>query len=100
VLGDRTWDEWIRQYATSHQNPVNRACHMVGIPMIAISVLMAPLLPWRPSWWALPASLFGFGWFLQFVGHAVERKPPEFFRDWRFLLVGVRWWIAKVTGRA
>jgi hypothetical protein len=25
---------------------------------------------------------------------------PEFFHDWRFLLVGLRWWFAKVRGRA
>jgi hypothetical protein len=35
-----------------------------------------------------------------FVGHAFEGKPPEFFRDWRFLFVGLRWWAAKVRGRA
>jgi hypothetical protein len=29
-----------------------------------------------------------------------EGKPPEFFSDWRFLLVGARWWVAKVRGRA
>lgn len=25
-------------------------------------------------------------------------KPPEFFHDWRFLLVGLRCWMAKVRG--
>jgi uncharacterized membrane protein YGL010W len=39
------------------------------------------------------------GWIFQFVGHAFEGKPPEFFSDWRFLLVGARWWAAKVRGR-
>ena len=33
-------------------------------------------------------------------GPAVEGKPPEFFHDWRFLMVGFRWWVAKVQGRA
>jgi uncharacterized membrane protein YGL010W len=37
---------------------------------------------------------------LQFVGHYFEGKPPEFFHDWRFLLVGLRWWLAKIRGRA
>jgi uncharacterized membrane protein YGL010W len=40
------------------------------------------------------------GWILQFVGHYYEGKPPEFFHDWRFLLVGLRWWLAKIRGRA
>jgi uncharacterized membrane protein YGL010W len=44
--------------------------------------------------------MFVIGWGLQFVGHAVEGKPPEFFHDWRFLFVGLRWWFAKVRGRA
>jgi hypothetical protein len=29
-----------------------------------------------------------------------EHKQPEFFQDWRFLLVGVRWWWAKMRGKA
>ena len=48
--------------------------------------------------WAL--VLFVVGWVFQFVGHAFEGKPPEFFHDWRFLFVGVRWWVAKMRGRA
>jgi uncharacterized membrane protein YGL010W len=99
VLGNRSWDEWIRQYGNSHQNPVNRACHTFGIPMIALSVLLLPFSLWRGVWW-LTAGLFVFGWLLQFVGHAFEGKRPEFFTDWRFLFVGVRWWFAKISGKA
>jgi uncharacterized membrane protein YGL010W len=40
------------------------------------------------------------GWICQFVGHAFEGKPPEFFKDPRFLLIGLRWWFAKLRGRA
>jgi hypothetical protein len=36
---------------------------------------------------------------LQFIGHFVEGKPPEFFKDWRFLFVGLRWWLAKLRGQ-
>jgi len=100
MLGNRTWEEWIARYAASHRHPVNRACHTAGIPMIAISILVAPLLLWNPGLWRAPAALFLFGWILQFAGHAAEGKPPEFFKDWRFLLVGLRWWFAKIRGRA
>ncbi len=48
--------------------------------------------------WAL--GLFVAGWVFQFVGHAFEGKPPEFFHDWRFLFVGLRLWLAKIRGRA
>jgi uncharacterized membrane protein YGL010W len=100
MLGGKTNEQWIAQYATSHQHPVNRTCHTLGIPTIVISVaLFAASIFYRPLWkWAL--GLFLFGWALQFVGHAFERKEPEFFHDWRFLFVGVRWWVAKVRGRA
>ena len=50
--------------------------------------------------WLYAAILFLLGWILQFVGHAFEGKEPEFLHDWRFLFVGVRWWWAKIRGRA
>jgi uncharacterized membrane protein YGL010W len=59
MLGDRTWDEWIREYSAGHQNPVNRACHTVGIPMIAMAVVAVPFALWRPwAWEPVAASLF------------------------------------------
>jgi uncharacterized membrane protein YGL010W len=79
---------------------VNRFCHTFGIPMIALSVPLFLLLFIRPTLWPVPVALFVAGWILQFVGHAFEGKPPEFFRDWRFLFVGLRWWFAKLRGKA
>jgi uncharacterized membrane protein YGL010W len=99
VLGNRSWDGWIRQYSNSHQNPINRACHTVGIPMIALSVLVIPLIFWHIRFWMLATGLFAVGWIFQFIGHAFEGKPPEFFQDWRFLFVGLRWWFAKMAGK-
>ena len=100
MLGGRTSEEWVAQYAQSHQHPVNRFCHTIGIPMIVVSILiLLTSIVWNSLWpWGL--GLFVLGWIFQFVGHAVERKPPEFFHDWRFLFVGLRWWFAKVRGRA
>ena len=100
MLRNRTWEQWIAQYEVSHQHPVNRACHTVGIPAIALSILLAPLLLVRPTWWPFPATLFSGGWVLQFLGHTFEGKPPEFFRDYRFLFVGLRWWMAKISRRS
>jgi uncharacterized membrane protein YGL010W len=95
----RSWDDWIAQYATSHHHPVNRVCHTVGIPLIVLSILIAAVAVVLPSLWRLAIAMFATGWALQFIGHAAEGKPPEFFRDWRFLFVGLRWWMAKVRGR-
>ncbi len=100
MLGSRTREEWIAQYAGSHRHPVNRVCHTFGIPVILLSLALAVagFLYHRLWFWA--AGLFLAGWVLQFVGHAFERKAPEFFHDWRFLFVGVRWWWAKIHGKA
>jgi len=99
MLGNRSCDDWIAQYSTSHQNPVNRACHTVGIPMIVLSVAVLAGSIFLHRLWPVAAGLFLVGWIFQFVGHAFEGKPPEFFDDWRFLFVGMRWWAAKVRGR-
>jgi uncharacterized membrane protein YGL010W len=99
LLGGRTWDEWIAQYAGSHQHPVNRFCHTVGIPLIALSLPLFVVALFVHGWWFVPVTLFVVGWLFQFVGHAFEGKAPEFFHDWRFLFVGLRWWFAKVRGK-
>ena len=100
MLGGRTSEQWIAQYSSSHQHPVNRLCHTFGIPTIVVSLaLFVASIFYRPAlWWAI--ALFLVGWLLQLIGHAFERKLPEFFHDWRFLFVGLRWWFAKVRGRA
>jgi len=100
VLGGRPWGEWITRYSHSHQHPINRVCHTIGIPLIALSIPLALVAIFVPGLWPVALAMFVVGWILQFVGHAFEGKPPEFFHDWRFLFVGVRWWIAKLRGRA
>ena len=96
MLGNRTWESWIAQYQESHQHPLNLLTHLCGIPMIVVSLpLMLGGFFARPLLW-IGLALFVIGWALQFLGHAIEGKPPEFLHDWRFLLVGTRWWTAKV----
>ena len=96
MLGPYSSQQWIARYERSHQHPVNRLCHTYGIPTIIVSLplFLAGFLYHRL--WTLAAFLFIAGWLLQFVGHAFEGKPPEFFHDWRFLFVGVRWWWSKI----
>lgn len=99
MLAGKTWDEWIAQYAQSHQHPVNRVCHTIGIPLIAASVPLFALGLVAPALWVVAVTMFIVGWAFQFIGHWFEGKPPEFFSDWRFLIVGLRWWLAKISGR-
>ena len=98
--GRRTNEQWIAQYATSHQHPVNRACHTLGIPAILLSLAVFLASIFIRRLWPYALALFLLGWMFQFIGHAFERKVPEFFHDWRFLFVGVRWWWAKIHGKA
>ncbi|MGA9042637.1 MAG: Mpo1-like protein [Terriglobales bacterium] len=100
MLGNRTSEQWVAQYSTSHQHPVNRVCHTLGIPTILISLALFLAGIFFHKLWPYAAALFVLGWLLQFIGHAFEGKEPEFFHDWRFLLVGARWWWAKINGKA
>ena len=99
MMKNRSWDDWIAEYELSHQNRWNQLTHTIGIPMIVVSLGLAVLALIWPGLWVWAITLFIAGWVLQFIGHAIEGKPPEFFKDWRFLLVGTRWWWKKVTGR-
>ena len=96
----KSWDDWISQYAQSHQNNINRICHTIGIPLIAVSIPLFVVALFVTNFWQIPLGLFVVGWIFQFVGHAFEGKPPEFLKDWRFLFVGLRWWFAKIRGKA
>jgi uncharacterized membrane protein YGL010W len=98
MMGGRSWDEWIEEYAQGHEHPINRLTHSFGIPMIALSLLMIPFCFFIFGLWRVALALFVIGWILQFIGHYFEGKPPEFFKDWRFLFVGLRWWFKKVIG--
>ncbi|MFT7624796.1 MAG: YGL010W-like membrane protein [Myxococcota bacterium] len=77
-----TAKELLEKYKADHTHPMNKATHMIGIPMIIVSF---PALVVSPLW---ALGLFVVGWILQFVGHAFEGNMPSFFRDPRYLLIG------------
>src|SRR5262245_8821771 len=100
MLGGKPWEQWVEQYGHSHTHPINRLCHTLGIPLIALSVPLFVVAIFVKGLWPVPLAMFVVGWIFQFIGHAFEGKPPEFFHDWRFLCVGLRWWIATLRGKA
>ena len=71
TLRDR-FAEMAANYVAYHQHPANRATHVVGVPSV-IASLPLMLVNFR-----LGLALFGFAWVLQFIGHAIEGKPPTF----------------------
>lgn len=85
-------DEWTRlmhAYEQDHADPRNKACHRVGIPLIAASIPIGATLVGLP----LAAPMFVTGWAFQFAGHFFEGKKPSFVDDRRNLLVGLLWWL-------
>lgn len=100
MFASKSSAQWVADYAESHQHPINRLCHTIGIPMIALAIPLFPVLFFVPGLWPIPSLLFVVGWIFQFIGHAFEGKPPEFLSDWRFLFVGLRWWFMKMQGKA
>ena len=81
-----------------------RLSQRLGAGMIVVAALalaIVTVLARLPApLWLVSAAIFVVAWVGQFIGHAYEGKPPEFFRDWRFLFVGLRWWWRKLRGRA
>jgi hypothetical protein len=70
----REWSELMAAYELDHQNPVNRACHTVGIPMILASLPLGASVVGLP----LAAPLFTVGWAFQFLGTSSrERSRPS-----------------------
>ena len=84
-------DDLVDHYRSQHQHPINRLCHMIGVPMITISWPLF-FFRWR---WAL--VLFVTGWLLQFIGHAVEGNRPAFFRNPVYLFIGPWWFVQRIA---
>jgi uncharacterized membrane protein YGL010W len=76
VLGERTNEQWISQYGSSHQHPVNRLCHTLGIPTILLSLPVFVASIFFHRLWIYALALFLIGWAFQFIGHAFEGKAP------------------------
>jgi uncharacterized membrane protein YGL010W len=82
--------------------------YVILSPSLAIGVLLGfaalftilsslDTLPW--PLWLTSAVIFVVAWVGQFIGHAVERKRPSFFKDLQFLMIGPLWLIAALYRR-
>lgn len=90
--GEERWNHAVAFYEATHQDPVNRALHIVGIPLVlgGAAGLLA-FKPFRPLWFAAATSFVG-GWGLNFIGHGVfEKKAPAFADDPLSFLAGPMW---------
>jgi uncharacterized membrane protein YGL010W len=83
--------DFLTNYKSKHQHPLNRLSHSIGIPLILVSL---PILFFN---WRWAAAIFVFGWILQFLGHAIEGNQPAFFKNPIYLLVGPLWLLRRVS---
>jgi uncharacterized membrane protein YGL010W len=49
--------------------------------------------------WLVCVTLFILAWIGQFIGHAIEKKRPSFFKDLQFLMIGPMWLLANLYRR-
>jgi uncharacterized membrane protein YGL010W len=61
MLGNRPMSDWISRYSLSHQHPVNRWCHTIGIPLIAASVPLFGVALFVHGFWPVPLGCFVVG---------------------------------------
>lgn len=89
------WQLALDFYRTSHEHPINRRLHVVGIPLIvggAVALLAAPRIGLGSRVWLAGAASFGAGWLLNLLGHAAyERQAPAFSEDGLSFLAGPVW---------
>ena len=91
------WEHATRFYEKTHTNPVNRALHMAGIPLILSGAIGLVTMPRFSPPWAMSAGAFGIGWALNIVGHSVyEKNRPAFADDPLSFVAGPIWDLAQV----
>ncbi len=99
MLGGRPREELLAEYIADHQNPINKRMHMFGIPAVLLAVLLWLAAPFVAGAWLWALILTPIGIALQLIGHWFEGKPPSAQSDWRFLLIGLGWWVRYVFGK-
>ena len=90
------WARAITFYEGTHQDPTNRALHLVGMPFIVAGTAgLTVSSPFNPlSWPVYGPSLASFagGWALNLVGHAVyEKNAPALTEDPLSFIAGPMW---------
>ena len=98
MLGGRSHDDLMAQFAAAHRHVWNRRLHLIGIPTLGISGVLWGAALVVDGLWIWPAVLMPAGFACQFLGHAIEGNRPEVFSDWRFFFIGLEWWYGMVRG--
>lgn len=78
-------------------SPALAAGIFVAFTLMLLIVQALDTLPW--PLWATSLAIFIAAWIGQFIGHAIEKKRPSFFKDILFLLIGPLWLVAALSRR-
>jgi uncharacterized membrane protein YGL010W len=81
-------------YSLHHQHPVNKAAHMIGIPIIVIGAVLA-LWPSRLPFGVRRSNAIACcaaGWMLLWLGHVVEGNRPVILSRPSSALDALKWW--------
>ena len=98
------WQHSLQFYRETHQHPVNRKLHVVGIPLIvggALGLLASrPFSPVSGGIWLGSLAAFGGGWALNILGHAkYEGRAPAFSEDGLSFIAGPVWDLQQLLQR-
>jgi hypothetical protein len=69
---DEFWTREFALYLREHRHPLNRMTHMVGVPILLVTLGVGL---WQQNW---PVLLVGqlVGWAIQVAGHRIEGNRP------------------------
>jgi len=81
-------------YDSAHTHPLNRALHMIAIP-VGFSAVIVVWWSWKIALLLVPAA-FALAW----LGHLIEGNKPAFLTNPVHVLVAPVWLLRKIAGRA
>jgi hypothetical protein len=66
------WTREFAHYLNEHRNPLNRATHMVGVPLLLLTGFWGL---WQGNWTMVIVGQL-VGWAIQIAGHRIEGNRP------------------------
>lgn len=85
---------WYESYDNAHNHPVNRALHMLAIP-VGFSSLIVVWFDWIVALLLIPAA-FAIAW----IGHLIEGNRPATVTNPLHVLVAPLWMVRRLFGRS
>ncbi|WP_428100284.1 DUF962 domain-containing protein [Candidatus Rariloculus sp.] len=67
--------------------------------LVLVVVIVSRLDGLETPLWLISGVVFALAWAGQFIGHRIEGKPPSFFQDLQYLMIGPLWLLAAVYRR-